>query len=365
MESKHRDKTLDYLRGLAIIQVVFVHILYWLGIFSVGFFAIAKSFLLFEMPIFFFVTGAVNGLGKPQKYKTFCLKRIKGLLIPYYIYSVVCILISIVYYLVHNELSIKLIVKLLLSWIVPLDHQIMPLPYFTWAIWFIPVYIISIILFPVIKTAVLKFGGGIIITLIIVFACIEIVCRLINKSTNFEGYSTYLYTVLDIIQKTSFYLIFMGLGVLYPRIKNRSRKSMIIATTMLLVSIILLLSCKIIFGNTLNMQSNKFPPNHMFLFYSFIVLSLLYIVKPLINRVYLWMIRFIPILDKWILIFSQNSIYIFLYQTFSFWIISIVLKYIGFHNDYLVFVIALITVYPMIGLNIKLINRIQAIRKRI
>ena len=160
MESKHRDKTLDYLRGLAIIQVVFVHILYWLGIFSVGFFAIAKSFLLFEMPIFFFVTGAVNGLGKPQKYKTFCLKRIKGLLIPYYIYSVVCILISIVYYLVHNELSIKLIVKLLLSWIVPLDHQIMPLPYFTWAIWFIPVYIISIILFPVIKTAVLKFGGG-------------------------------------------------------------------------------------------------------------------------------------------------------------------------------------------------------------
>ena len=160
MESKHRDKTLDYLRGLAIIQVVFVHILYWLGIFSVGFFAIAKSFLLFEMPIFFFVTGAVNGLGKPQKYKTFCFKRIKGLLIPYYIYSMICILVSIAYYLLHNELSIKTTIKLLLTWIVPLDHQIMPLPYFTWAIWFIPVYIISIILFPVIKTAVLKFGGG-------------------------------------------------------------------------------------------------------------------------------------------------------------------------------------------------------------
>ena len=56
MENKQRDKTLDYLRGLAIIQVVLVHILYWLGIFSAGFLAIAKSFLLFEMPIFFFVT---------------------------------------------------------------------------------------------------------------------------------------------------------------------------------------------------------------------------------------------------------------------------------------------------------------------
>lgn len=193
----------------------------------------------------------------------------------------------------------------------------------------------------------------------------EIVCRLISKSTDFEGYSTYLYTVLDIIQKTSFYLIFMGLGVLYSRIKTRSRKSVIIAMTILIVSIILLLSCKILFGNTLNMQSNKFPPNHTFLFYSFVVLSLLYIVKPLINRVYLWIIRFAPILDKWILLFSQNSIYIFLYQAFSFWIISIVLKYIGVNNDYLAFTIALVTVYPMVGLTIKLINRIQTLRKRI
>lgn len=361
----NRDKTLDYLRGLAIIQVVLVHILYWLGIFSGGYLAIAKSFLLFEMPIFFFVTGAVNGLGKQQKYRTFCIKRVKGLLIPYYIYSFVCILISIAYYILHNELSIKLIIKLLLSWIVPLDHQIMPLPYFTWAIWFIPVYIISIILFPAIKSAVLKFGEGIIITLILVFACIEIVCRLINKSTSFEGYGTYVYTALDIIQKTSFYLIFMGLGVLYPRIKTRSRKSVIIATTILIVSIILSLSCKIFFGNTLDMQSNKFPPNHMFLFYSFIVLSFLYIVKPLIDKVYLRITKIIPILDKWILIFSQNSIYVFLYQTFSFWIISIVLKYIGVHNDYLAFAIALVTVYPMVGLTIKLINRIQALRKRI
>ena len=361
----NRDKTLDYLRGLAIIQVVLVHILYWLNIFNGGFFAIAKSFLLFEMPIFFFVTGAVNGLGKQQKYRTFCFKRIKGLLIPYYIYSVICILISIVYYFLHNELSIKLTIKLLLSWIVPLDHQIMPLPYFTWAIWFIPVYIISIVFFPMIKSAVLKFGGGILIALIIVFACIEILCRLINKSTNFEGYGTYLYTALDIIQKTSFYLIFMGLGVLYPRMKTLRRKSLIIATTILIVSMILLLSCKIFFGNTLNMQSNKFPPNHMFLFYSLVVLSLLYIVKPLINRVYLWITKTIPILDKWILLFSQNSIYVFLYQTFSFWAFSIVLKHIELHNDYLIFAIALVIIYPMIWLTIKLINRIKAMRKRL
>ena len=82
-----RDKTLDYLRGLAIIQVVLVHVLYWLNIFNEGFLAIAKSFLLFEMPIFFFVTGAVNGLGKLHNHKIFCFKRIKSLMIPYYIYK--------------------------------------------------------------------------------------------------------------------------------------------------------------------------------------------------------------------------------------------------------------------------------------
>ncbi|MDO5151528.1 MAG: hypothetical protein Q4D76_19420, partial [Oscillospiraceae bacterium] len=71
-----------------------------------GFFSIAKSFLLFEMPIFFFVTGAVNGFGKQQKYKTFCFKRIKGLMIPYYIYSAICIVISIIYYLLNNVLTL-------------------------------------------------------------------------------------------------------------------------------------------------------------------------------------------------------------------------------------------------------------------
>lgn len=197
------------------------------------------------------------------------------------------------------------------------------------------------------------------------FACIEIVCRLINKSTNFEGYSTYLYTVLDIIQKTSFYLIFMGLGALYPRMKTRRRKSVIIATTILIVSIILLLCCKIFFGNTLNMQSNKFPPNHMFLFFSFIVLCTLYILTPLIKKVYLRITRIVPVLNKWVILFSQNSIFIFLYQTFSFWIVSIIIKYIGMRNDYLIFAFALVTVYPLIWLTIKLINRIKTVRKRL
>lgn len=198
-----------------------------------------------------------------------------------------------------------------------------------------------------------------------VFVIIEIVCGLLSNNTNLEGYGNYVYTGLDILQKTSFYLIFMGLGVFYPRIKTRNRKSMIIAMIISVLSIILLLSFRFLFHNTLNMQSNKFPPNHMFLLYSFFVLGILYIGKSAFRRIYFCIIRFIPILDKWILLFSQNSIYIFLYQAFSFGALSIVLKYIGLHNDYLIFAIALITIYPMIWLTVKLVNRFQALRKRL
>ena len=363
MENKNRDKTLDYLRGFAIIQVVLVHILYWLGIFSEGFSVTAKSFFLFEMPVFFFVTGAVNSLGGQQKYKTFCFKRIKGLLFPYYVYSAICILVSVAYYILHNRFTAKLIIQLLLTWIVPLDHQMTPLSYLTWAIWFIPVYVITVFLFPLIQSAVLKFGWRMIICLIAVFAGIEMLCTFIHQNTSFEGYAAGFYTALDILQKSFFYLIFMGLGVLYPRLKNRSRKGVITATAILILSIILLLVCKTFLGDTLDMQTNKFPPNHMFLFYSFAVLCALYIAKPLLKRGYLRMTRCIPILDKWVLLFSHNSIYVFLYQTFSFLIIDIFLRLLKVNNDYLVFAIALVTVYPMIWLSIRLINCIRTIKK--
>lgn len=61
---KNRENMVDYLRALAIFQVLFVHSLYWGNVFSTGILSILKSFLLFEMPLFFFVTGAAYSLSK-------------------------------------------------------------------------------------------------------------------------------------------------------------------------------------------------------------------------------------------------------------------------------------------------------------
>ena len=50
------DHSLGYLRCIAMMHVILVHIFYWLHI-SVG---VGTSILLFEMPLFFFVSGTNN-----------------------------------------------------------------------------------------------------------------------------------------------------------------------------------------------------------------------------------------------------------------------------------------------------------------
>ena len=358
----NRDNTLDYLRGFAILQVVFVHILYWLGLFNTIYLGIFKSFFLFEMPIFFFVTGAVNGLGKILSFRSFCLKRIKGILMPYFIYSAICILIAVLYYIIQSQLSLELIIRLLITWIIPLDHQLMPLPYFTWAIWFVPVYIIAVFLFPVVKSAVLKFGKKTIVICIVLYLIVESVCFFINKNTVFNGFASYITTLLDLLQKTAFYTIFMALGLFYTSLKKRTNKKTFSAAIVFLLCVTGIVFCKVFVKSSLNMQDNKFPPNYMFLIFSFSVLSLIYLLMPIMKKVYRYLIKRMPLLDRFVLYFSKNSIYVFLYQSFSFWVFSIVLRYIGVHNDYLVFVIALIAVYPMIIFTIRIIS---IVKKRI
>lgn len=355
-----RDKTLDCLRGIAIIQVVFVHVLYWLPIFNGAYSSIIKSFFLFEMPIFFFVTGAVNGLGKKVSYKVFCSKRIKGILIPYYVYSVICVAISFVFYIVHNQLSVKLTIKLLLTWLIPLNLEIMPLPYFAGALWFVPVYIITIILFPMVKTVLLKFRGKMVILSILVFLVVEYGCFFIRQNTTF-GTTIYTNTLLCILQETFFYLIFMALGALYPQLKVRTKKQLRCTAGVLFLCIMGLISCKFIFHLSLNMQNNKFPPNYIFLMFAFIVLSLIYLAYPLLKNIYYGITTKIPLFDRFVMNFSKNSLYVFLYQSFSFFIASKLMEMLGLHNEWAIFATAIITVYPIILLIITIIINIKKI----
>ena len=58
---KKYDRSLGYLRSIAMIQVLLVHILYQIDMGNIDIFpGIAKSIILFEMPLLFFLTGANN-----------------------------------------------------------------------------------------------------------------------------------------------------------------------------------------------------------------------------------------------------------------------------------------------------------------
>lgn len=84
-----RDIQLDLYRALSMIYVICVtHILFWLNIGSEP----ILSIILIEMPVFFFISGAVLSLKENhhQLLETI-LNRLKRVVIPYYIYSLVTI----------------------------------------------------------------------------------------------------------------------------------------------------------------------------------------------------------------------------------------------------------------------------------
>ena len=356
-----RDVTLDRLRGIAVIDVVFGHVLFWLGFFATGYSAVIKSFLLFEMPVFFFVTGAVNGRKNNISYRSFVLKRIKGILIPYYVYSAICVVISSVYYIVNNKFSLNLFIKILLTWLIPLDQQIMPLRLLDRTLWFVPVYIIIIIMFPLMMKVISKIGGYAVILSIVIYVAVLIADNCFVKYTDLTGFAGYFYKIAEIIHEAAFYMIFTALGVFYPALKKSTVKKRIISAIVLAVSISGLLICKYLLGNSPYMQFNKFPPNRMFFFFSFAFASAVYLLYPVLKKAYLFLVRMIPSLDAAVLYFSYNSIYVFLYQSFAFLLMLNILESVGIKNDWLGFAISFIIVFPLVYLTVKIINRIRSL----
>lgn len=75
-----RDKLIDVARGIGILLVVFAHI----------YEGIATNIIyLFHMPLFFFLSGATISFSKSQFDRNYVNKRIKTLLVPYFLFSLI------------------------------------------------------------------------------------------------------------------------------------------------------------------------------------------------------------------------------------------------------------------------------------
>lgn len=295
-----RDKTIDQLRGLATLWVIVVHVFYWGNFFNNSFINLFKSFFLFEMPLFFFITGACNNFTRICGYFNFVYKRYKRVLIPYWTFAIICTILSIVFYSITDKIDIHIASKILLSWLIPIDQQITSIPYLTWALWFIPVYLCVILLIPLLK--LMKQSSKQILFFFILLIIFVATC--IFK--------------MGWIQNITFYSLWTYIGLFYDIIicnlnkpSFRKKISSIIlfgATTILVLHSM---------GKEIDMQYNKFPPNITFCIFSFAMMALIILSIPYINKIYTYIKKYKPI-KKIINLFSTHSMTIFLYQVFAF-----------------------------------------------
>ena len=250
-----RDKTIDRLRGFAMFWVIVVHVLYWGNFFDNECINLLKSFFLFEMPLFFFITGASNNFTKINGYFYFVYKRYKRVLIPYWVFAVICAGLSIAKYSISGGKDVFTGIKILLSWLIPINRQITSVSYLTWALWFIPVYMCVILIIPLLKQ--MKQSKN----------CVEFVSLLLAV---FVGTCV---LKMGWAQNVAFYSFWTYIGLFYSDImiaskQNCFRKCFVLIATIGAIMIIVFR----FMGQSIDMQHNKFPPNITFLIYSLVIM---------------------------------------------------------------------------------------------
>jgi surface polysaccharide O-acyltransferase-like enzyme len=259
-----RDGNLDTLRGIMMLYVVAViHGMYWLNSAPSN----LGSLLLFEMPVIFFISGIsfyyqinLDKFKKTVGFGEFYYKlingRIKKLLVPYFGYALCCI--ALVWLsskdIDRNEVSFF---SVAIAWLNPFqigaNYSIGML---NGHLWFLPIFLTVCILLPVI-TKLPSFSNKTV--LFAIFVAITLHFYLSKYVANSAPFFTTVF----------FYLIFTVYGYYFKKNSINAHQLIFTAAVLCLVVIYFTEHDK----DTFNMQKNKFPPNYIFLLYSFACLS--------------------------------------------------------------------------------------------
>ena len=265
-----RDKEIDIFRAIAMMEVIVQHCCYWVGIYSQGNISIVKSLLVlgFAMPLFFVITGASNFLSNKNSIIDFYKSRLQRIIIPYWIYGIVCIIFSYNYLNTMHKVDIF---QMIGYWIIPINKQLVSNPLLGGALWFIPIYLFIMILFPVIKYIYKRYNNNFCHILIIIFFISMVIYLPFCKSQPGD----YVYY----IKFTAFYVIFTYIGILYI---DKFKNVYINSKWLFIIIIVALLINKglIMLGLGIwDMQTNKFPPNIVFLVHSSMIMLILFILR--------------------------------------------------------------------------------------
>lgn len=267
-----RDVGLDLARGLLMAWIVVViHGIFWLGIAPRG----PGSWLLFEMPPIFVITGAAYLLGEgakqgrlqPANYLDFLMRRAVRIYLPYIAYVLVAALIvTLVKW--DGALTVDEIGARLWSWLNPVTrgagHTWKML---SWHLWFVAPFLIVTALMPLITTrrvpAFVKPWMLAAVTALIVLGL---------------GQVTFAAPLDDqLIKNTVFYAFWASFGFTLAAMPKRW--SLADYALVLVLAAVGMAGAAILqpASVTLDMQHNKFPPNAMFFLFSCAWMALLLI----------------------------------------------------------------------------------------
>jgi len=242
--------------------VIVIHGIFWLGIAPRG----PGSWLLFEMPPIFLITGAAYFLGegakpgrlKPANYFDFLSRRLVRIYVPYLAYVLVAALIFTVVKW-DGPLTLDEVGARLWAWLNPVTrgagHTWKML---SWHLWFVAPFLIVTALMPLITTRRLP---GFVKPWMLAAAVGLVVLAL--------GQVTFA-TPLDdqLIKNTVFYAFWASFGfMLAARPKHWSIGDYALVLVLVVVGMIGAASLQPA-SVTLDMQHNKFPPNAIFFLFS-------------------------------------------------------------------------------------------------
>lgn len=262
-----RDKTIDIIRVFGLIWVMLIHSIFWInfGFFN-SFWQVFVSFLLFEMPIMFFVSGASNAKTSAKTPREFYKKRFLRILVPYLTYLTFVVIFTTVIDYFRGAPLLSEFVRLR-NWYNFFVHNI-SIPgtsHLMGALWFVPIYLAVILIFPWLKQFYDHYQDD-----------PKKFLPLLGLTALFVGANLVSFRACDFVRMILFYSIWMYAGLFYERLnfKNSQGKLKYLTLGVMLLPVIYLISRKGHFS--LIMQHNKFPPNILFLIYSISAMAILY-----------------------------------------------------------------------------------------
>lgn len=162
-----RDDSLDVMRAIALVRVVVWHA------FGVAFI----SWVVATMPIMFFVAGSLlAGSLDRMRVRDMYRKRLERLLVPYWFFGGTVLLVAQLAYLVDPTAARHVAPSRVFAWLFPVVDPSVSLWEGGWAsspMWYLRVYLWLLLLSPVLRRAVKRFGSLALVPSIVVAALME------------------------------------------------------------------------------------------------------------------------------------------------------------------------------------------------